>query len=212
MTVALAVVIAAAAAVLIVRRAESPRRRALTYAALALGTIALGAAVVALRTPILPLLGKSSDLTGRLGIWQAVIELAQQRPVAGWGWVSFWVPWTAPFDDLVFRNGVRQLQAHNTWIDVWFQLGVIGLVVFVALALTALLRSWSLAVDRPQSAPGQSLPYTATALLPVLILTALLVQSLTESRLLDEYGLALLVLIAVKTTMPDAAPRPVPAR
>jgi exopolysaccharide production protein ExoQ len=79
----------------------------------------------------------------------------------------------------------------------------------VALALTSLLRSWSLAVDRPQSAPGQSLPYSATTLLPVLILTALLVQSLTESRLLDEYGLALLVLIAVKTKLPDAAPRPV---
>ena len=74
------------------------------------------------------------------------------------------------------------------------------------------LRSWSLAVDRPQSAPGQALPYSATALLPVLILTALLVQSLTESRLLDEYGLALLVLIAVKTKLPDAAPRPVSSR
>jgi len=211
-TVALAVVIAAAAAVLLVRRAESPRRRALTYGALGVGAVALGVVVVALRTPILALLGKSSDLTGRLGIWQSVIELAQQRPVAGWGWVSFWVPWAAPFDDLAFRNGVRQLQAHNTWIDVWFQLGVIGLIVFVAFALTALLRSWSLAVDRPQSAPGQSLAYTSTALLPVLILTALLVQSLTESRLLDEYGLALLVLIAVKTKLPDAAPRPVSSR
>ncbi len=211
-TIALAVVIAVAAAVLLVRRAATPRARAVTYGALVAGFAVAAAAIVVLRSPILALLGKSSDLTGRLGIWQAVIELAQQRPVAGWGWVSFWVPWAAPFDDLAFRNGVRQLQAHNAWIDIWFQLGIIGLVVFGALVLSAAVRSWSLAVDRPQVAPDQRVPYTAASLMPALILTALLVQSFAESRLLDEYGLALLVLIAVKTKLPDAPSDALPSR
>jgi len=42
------------------------------------------------------------------------------------------MPWAAPFDTLAFRNGVRQLQAHNAWLDVWFQLGVIGVAIFAA--------------------------------------------------------------------------------
>ncbi len=42
------------------------------------------------------------------------------------------MPWAAPFDNLAFRNGVRQLQAHNAWLDVWFQLGVIGVAIFAA--------------------------------------------------------------------------------
>ncbi|MFM9878095.1 MAG: O-antigen ligase family protein [Rhodoglobus sp.] len=204
-TVALVVVIAAGGALLVVRRASSPRARALVYGGLGAGVIAVGTLGWVLRDPILGLLGKSSDLTGRLGIWQAVIELGQQRPVAGWGWVSFWVPWAAPFDELAFRNGVRQLQAHNAWIDIWFQVGIIGLIVFGALVVSAGIRSWFFAVDRRQTVPGEPAPYSAITLLPVLVLTALLVQSVAESRLLDEYGLALLVIIAVKTTIPDAS-------
>ena len=55
---------------------------------------------------------------------------AQERPVQGWGWVSYWVPWVAPFDTLAFNNGVRQLHAHNAWLDVWMQLGILGLLAF----------------------------------------------------------------------------------
>jgi O-antigen ligase len=144
-------------------------------------------------------LGKSEDLTGRVDIWAAVTHLAQQRPVAGWGWVSYWVPWVAPFDTLVTRNGVRQLHAHNAWIDVWFQLGIIGLIFFGALVASSVVRSWWLAVDRPQSGPGDGRNYTVESALALLVLTALLVQSIAESRLLVEFGFFFLVVVAVKT-------------
>jgi exopolysaccharide production protein ExoQ len=113
--------------------------------------------------------------------------------------VSFWNPSVAPFDDLAFRNGVRQLQAHNVWIDVWFQLGIIGVILFAALVVSTASRSWSLAVDRPQVSPGAPTKSTSLTLLPLLLLTALLVQSVAESRLLVEFGLFFLVVIAVKT-------------
>jgi hypothetical protein len=197
--IALVVVIVVGVALLLIRHAQTPRARITTY--LGLGAVAavgvLGA--VLLRGPLLGLLGKTDTLTGRLGIWEAVIALAQQRPAAGWGWVGYWVPWVAPFDTLAFRNGVRQLHAHNAWIDLWFQLGVLGLIVFGALLLSTLIRSWAFAVDRPQSGPEGARPYSATTLLPVLIVVALIVQSLAESRLLVEYGLFLLALVAVKT-------------
>ncbi|MEP6480432.1 MAG: O-antigen ligase family protein [Rhodoglobus sp.] len=196
---ALVVVVVVGIAALLVRRAQAPRARTITYASI-IGLAAVGAvATFILQKQVLAILGKSEDLTGRLDIWATVIHLAQQRPIVGWGWISQWVPWVAPFDHLVFRNGVRQLHAHNSWIDMWFQLGIIGLIIFGALVLSTLWRSWALAVDRPQTAPKKLLPYTVEALLPLLVLTALIVQSLAESKLLVEFGMLFLIIVAVKT-------------
>lgn len=204
-TVALVGVALVVIAVLIVRRAATPRARALAYAAI-LSAVGIGAVViVAFGSRLLELLGRSPDLTGRFGIWEKVIELAQDRPVFGWGWVSLWVPWAQPFDELAFRNGVRQLQAHNVWIDVWFQLGIVGVVVFAALVVSALARSWSSAVDRPQLAANSPTAYTALSLLPLLLLSALIVQSVAESRLIVEFGFFFLIVIAIKTKRTDDA-------
>lgn len=184
---------------LLVRRARTGRGRVVVYLSSAAVLAAGAATAFVLRDRVFELLGKSSDLTGRLGIWEKVIDLTQQRPAFGWGWVSYWVPWADPFDSLVFRVGVRQLQAHNTWVDVAFQLGMVGLIVFIALTGAALIKAWQHAVDRPQKAPRTPLKHTALTLLPLLILVALIVQSFAESRLITEYGLALLLVVAVKT-------------
>ncbi len=198
-TLAAAGVAAVLVVALLVRRARTGRGRLLVYGLSAAVLAASAAGAILFRTQLLELLGKSSDLTGRLGIWDKVIDLTQQRPAFGWGWVSYWVPWADPFDNLVFRSGVRQLQAHNTWLDVAFQLGLVGLIVFVALVGAALVKAWQHAVDRPQKAPDAPLRYSAITLLPLLLLAALVVQSFAESRLITEYGLAILVIVAVKT-------------
>jgi len=187
------------AMIIAVRRAATPTARGLTYGAIAVALVAFAGAAVALRGAFLDLAGKSADLTGRLDIWAAVIGLAEQRPVFGWGWISFWAPWVEPFDDLVTRNGVIQLHAHNAWLDVWLQLGSVGLVVFGLLVATTALRSWLLATDRVVSSPGGGGPFSTLSLLAPLLLTALLVQSFAESRLLVEGGWMLLVIIAVTT-------------
>jgi len=207
-----ATVIAAALATAVVlgfalwTRRVGPERRTPVYVV----AIVLVAAVIVLvsvfgsRLPTL--FGKSEDLTGRINIWDAVIRLAQQRPVFGWGWVSYWAPWVKPFDGLATRNGVEYLQAHNAWLDVWLQLGIVGLVVFILLVLTTFGRSWFLAVDRPRWTVADDKPYTATTLLPLLLMAALIAQSFAESRMLIEGGWALLVAIAVSTkrSVPDA--------
>ena len=199
-TVAIVVIAVVLAAVLAIRRSGRRGTAAVYAGLLALVAAAITAAAVA-REPLLALLGKSSNLTGRLDIWSAVIGLAQERPAFGWGWVSFWIPWAPPFDTLAFEGGVQQLHAHNAWLDIWLQLGIVGLVVFGILVLSTAFRSWTLAVDRPWFEPTSPAPYTAISLLPLLLIVALLVQSVAESRLLIEYGLALLVILAFKTKL-----------
>jgi exopolysaccharide production protein ExoQ len=199
-----AVVVVAAIVLVIIRRTSTPRARR-TAGILSLVVILIGAAgVVVLRGPILRVLGKTSTFTGRTGIWDAVIKIAQQRPVAGWGWLGYWPPHVAPYDQAVFRiKGVQYLQAHDAWLDVWVQLGFIGVIVFAALVISALVRAWEIAIDRPQLGAGEAGRYDPATLLPALVLIALIAQSIAESRLLIEYGMFLLALVAIKTKRPD---------
>ena len=186
----------------VVRRASGRARRIVFASGIALA-IALAVIAVVAREALLGVLGKSSDLTNRLEIWETVGDLAMQRPVAGWGWVSYWAPWVEPFDDLVVIKGVTYLQAHNAWLDVFLQLGAIGVALFALLVLGALVRSWGMAAEatRIRYAPSDlRRPENAA---PLLLLVALLVQSLAESRLIIEIGFALLVVIAVKTGWRD---------
>ncbi|WP_158862779.1 O-antigen ligase family protein [Leifsonia sp. AG29] len=180
-------------------RRAGPARRRPVYATAAALLVAVIVLVSLFASRIPALFGKSEDLTGRLDIWQKVIGLAQERPVFGWGWVSYWAPWVEPFQHLAERGGVVYLQAHNAWLDVWLQLGVVGVVVFGLLVLGTLWRSWFGAVDRPRFGIDDERPFTALTLLPLLLLAALLAQSLAESRILIEGGWALLVVLAVKT-------------
>ena len=209
-TILLAAVVTAVvlAAALAIRRAPRPEARTPVYLGfLGIGVVGAVGAVV-FRTQLLGLLGKSPDLTGRLDIWATVWRLIEQRPVFGWGFSSPWAPWEPLFTDLVIRRGVRQLQAHNAWLDVWFQLGVVGLVLFAAVVLSMLTRTWFLAVDRPRVDLDAQRPYTALSLAPVLIAVSLVVQSVAESRILIESGWVLLVLLVVKTKQEPAWPVP----
>lgn len=156
------------------------------------------AAITFARDFVFSLLGKSSDLTGRVETWQKVIELAQQHPVFGWGWVGYWAPWVEPFKSLDTKNHIQVMHAHNAWLDVWLQVGIIGLVLFALLIFSTFWRLWFAAVDRPRVSATEWIPYRTTSLAPFLIVVALLVQSLTESRILVEGGWVLLVLSSMQ--------------
>lgn len=180
------------------RKRGQQGRGPIYLSALALLVVAVGGTLTAW-TEFTALFHKQPTLTGRTDIWHSVIALAQQHTAFGWGWLGYWVPWAEPFDGLAVRHGVEYLQAHNAWLDVWLQLGIVGLVVFALLAVTTLGRSWFMAVDRPITAATTRHPFTAITLLPLLVFSAQLVQSLAESRMLIESGWALLVVWSVST-------------
>ena len=207
---AIAALLVVTLAVVLVRRARTPRERAGTYGGIVAVVVVLVAGAIASQRVILSLLGKNSELTGRTEIWQHVIHTWLERPAFGWGWISYWVPWAYPFTDkkllYVEAGGVQVLHAHDAWLDVLFQLGVVGLVVFAALVLSTLWRSWQLAVDRSFTGPKDSGSYSWLSLLPLLVLVAQLIQSIAESRILVEGGWLLLILWAVKTKWDRSVP------
>ena len=215
------VIVAAAACVLVVammllwRRGSHGHRGAFFAGGVVL--VVLAGVAVAARGPLLALAGKSADLTGRLDIWNAVAGLIAERPILGWGWVSYWVPWVEPFSGLAVRNGVEYLQAHNAYLDVLFQLGPVGLVLFVgAIVATAvsigrdgvlpdvargnaaIVGAWEADERRAPAEDGEGMRmFVLARILPALLLTALVTQALAESRLLVEGNWAVLVALAL---------------
>lgn len=204
------IVLVALGFVLWARRVGPDRRRGVYWAAGGV-LVASVALLVAFWGALLDVFGKSEDLTGRLDIWSSVIGLALERPWFGWGWIGYWQPWVEPFDGLAVRNGVQYLQAHNAWLDVWMQLGIVGLIAFASIVIGAMWRSWFLAVDRPRDEGGRPLRHSAASLVPLLLLVALVGQSFAESRILIEGGWLLLIAIAWSTKLRQWAPEPLPA-
>ncbi|QFS47971.1 O-antigen ligase family protein [Nostoc sphaeroides] len=89
---------------------------------------------------ILGTVGKDTTLTGRAELWPAVLQMIAKRPWLGYGYGAFWenssesslivqtVQWKAP-------------NAHNGFLDLWLELGLLGLIVFAIGFVINLLRA-----------------------------------------------------------------------
>jgi len=82
--------------------------------------------------PILESLGRNETLTDRAYIWASVLAIASRHPVLGTGYGGFW---GLKSEAITSRYGV--LQAHNGYLDVYLQVGVIG-IIFLSLFLLEL--------------------------------------------------------------------------
>lgn len=187
--------VASIALAAIVSIAAEGKEREVRHRYYRVALIGLGAGALLLltyRAQIFSMIGKSPDMTGRTTIWKIVLDLIDQRPIQGWGWTSYWVPWVEPYNGLVVLNGIPYYQAHNAFLDVWLQLGVVGLGLFVLLVGITFVRIWRLAVRHTHP----------LYLWPILVFVGIITQNLTESRMLVEIGWVILVLFAVKVREP----------
>jgi exopolysaccharide production protein ExoQ len=186
------------ATVLLMRRAKRPGERTKYYVAYAVVGLGGILSVWILRSEVFATLGRSSDLTGRETIWAAVLARAAEHPVVGWGFATPWVPWDPAFDGWIIDHDQTVMQAHNMWVDITMQLGIIGVVFMGLVYLAATWRSWFFAVDRPRWDLREDRPYSPLTLLPALTMAILLVQGLAESSPLLGWGWLLLVLFGYK--------------
>lgn len=197
-TVAVVAVSLVAGIALLAQKVEE--KRTLVYFVTLPLLVVFGFLAIIFRSALFSVLGKSESLTGRTEIWGKVWELISQRPLTGWGWVSYWPPWVEPFRGLDMKVNLPVMSAHNAWLDVWFQAGLVGLGLFIAFVGATFWFSWQHAMH--SSSANRSRREKLISLWPLLILVALLVQSITESRLLSEIGWFLLVVIAVTVSAP----------
>ncbi|MFK0401596.1 O-antigen ligase family protein [Microbacterium sp. NPDC090225] len=194
-----AAVCVALAVALLMRRARTPGERTRIYVIAIGGSAVLAGAVWLLREPLLGLVGRSADLTGRSDkIWTAVLERAARHPVFGNGFSSPWIPEDPAFDGWIVDHGLTVFHAHNMWLDVLMQLGVLGVILMGISYLSLLWRSWFFAVDRPRWDLNSARNFSPITLLPILFTIVLLVQGLSESTPIMLWGWMLLVMFTFK--------------
>jgi len=90
------------------------------------------------------LIGKDPTLTGRTEIWAALLHRVEVRPWRGYGYGAFWMdPWGPAW---FVRQEVdwSAPNAHDGWLDILVQLGVVGLALaalhFLTTAVAAVAR------------------------------------------------------------------------
>lgn len=176
----------AVGALALVRHTAPERRATLQWALGAVVVVGVGVGYFA-RHPIIAWLGAGSDFSMRVDLWNRMVDYVQSRPVQGWGWYGPWVQ-EFPFTWINFSLDASHRTGLNAFFDVLLQAGWAGLLIFLALAGAALVRSWLDASER------RSVVYAWTPL----ILVALLVDSMFESFTLAGAGWLLLVLCAVR--------------
>jgi exopolysaccharide production protein ExoQ len=84
------------------------------------------------------MLGRDRTLTGRTKIWDAVIQLVS-NPLIGSGYESFWLG--ERLAKLWATFWFRPNQAHNGYLEIYLNLGWIGLTLFAGVVVTAYLHS-----------------------------------------------------------------------
>ncbi|WP_150306928.1 O-antigen ligase family protein [Planctomonas psychrotolerans] len=182
-----AVLLLGAAALLWLRRI--PRdRRGLWQVGLLSGALLGTVFVVLLRGQLIRSLSAEREFAIRASLWRDLLRLADLNQLEGWGWVGYWRPELIPFAILGDTPTGIATSAMNSFVDAYFQTGLVGMLVFMSFGGLAFLRSWQLASDK------RSVSYLWTPL----VLIVLAIVSLAQSYTLVEWGWLLLVICAVK--------------
>lgn len=78
-------------------------------------------------------MGRDVTLTGRTEIWSVALDVGPGNPIFGRGYGSFWIGETANqvWNNLTYHT--HFLQSHNGYIDIYLELGALGLILLAGL-------------------------------------------------------------------------------
>lgn len=171
-------VVAIAAGVLyLIRRVRPDRRQTWQFVILGVTVVLIVLAWI-FRGFLVTFFNAQGALDYRLHLWQKIVALMPGNTIEGWGWTGRWHPDIAPYLALTVADNRPASSALNAYLDVLFQLGIVGMVIFVGMLGLAFTRSWLLAGRR------RSVIYAW----PALVLVVLLLVSLAESSILVDFG------------------------
>ena len=105
------------------------------------GAVIISAGVV-LWPVLLTALGRNDSLSGRTVIWGFVARSIAKRPLLGYGFYSFWLGMKGESARLIVGTNWTFGYAHNGVLEIWLQLGLVGVVMFFITLLQATRDAW----------------------------------------------------------------------
>jgi len=118
-------------------------------------------------------LGRDATLSGRTVLWQAIWDMVMHRPLLGYGYSAFWLGWNGPSSNIWSALSTKIPHAHNGYLDLWLQLGLAGLIIFLLSLFTNLYNAYRLVLKKGFK-----------EILPLLFFFFMLVYNITESFIL----------------------------
>lgn len=89
----------------------------------------------------LSLVNKEETLTGRIPLWQTLFKLGLEKSALGYGYGTFWLGWSGAESASVWQTvNWMPAHAHNGYLDVWLQLGFVGVSIFLGMIYRFLAR------------------------------------------------------------------------
>jgi len=79
-------------------------------------------------TSLFSVLGRETTLTGRIPMWRDLIKMGSKHFWLGYGYENFWL---TNFSQVWSKYSFRPNQAHNGYIEIFLDLGLIGLILFM---------------------------------------------------------------------------------
>jgi exopolysaccharide production protein ExoQ len=126
--------------------------------------------------PIVALTGKDQTFSGRTAIWQVVIDHIHRNPWWGSGYGAYWtgaVPWSPSYETVRLLY-FYPTEAHNGYLDIINDLGILGGIVLVGYLIVYVRQALRMfVVERTQGALYLSLVFEQ------------LIANLSESRWLN---------------------------
>jgi len=164
---------------------------------LSLAILVFSAAAFLFSDQVTSAMGRSSTLSGRTEIWAVLLPFAP-NPVLGAGFESFWISsavekvWGSLSRAGWWHPEILVTEAHNGYIEVYLNLGWVGLSLIALILVTGYMRAIA-AIRRNPSLAGLSLA----------LVMASAVYGITEAgfRMLDPIWTYLLLAIAISSAV-----------
>jgi exopolysaccharide production protein ExoQ len=174
------------------RAVDRAQRRAISIGSWLLAVVGIGIGITDFPAAA-ALLGKNSTLTGRTTIWRAVWHVIPGHLLLGWGYGGVWLGTTGETAVLWSRIGFPVYEAHDAWLDLLLQVGLIGFVLMIVVLVRSLVKGWH---GFRHGSPADRWAW--------LLLIALVVEASVESAPIAGTGIFLVAVLA--TVMERDAP------
>jgi len=150
------------------------------------------------------LLGRTSAMTGRIPLWQDLFQrIYIQKPLFGYGYGALWMQKSFRIQMQIYHQWPYQVYfADNGFFDILLNMGLAGLILFMAIYIPLGVRSFRRAIS------AKSWLY----FFPFLTFLYIFIGNLTYSFLLevDQLVWMLLVIMVFVTTSPKSNSIPQP--
>lgn len=135
------ILLSCCALIYLLHRCAPASRGFLLYVAIFLVTITALAAWFYF--PSMPaIFGRDATLTGRTDIWQQVRFSIKKHPLLGYGFAAFWQGMKGESYNVSIALKFVVFHAHNGFLEIWLELGAIGLLLFALSYLRACRKLW----------------------------------------------------------------------